>query len=120
MSLITPDFSEVAEEITPGEYQVRITSMEEKTSKAGSTYLMWKLDTINESEPKNNGRSVFLNTMTSGKGAFMIKRLWDAATGGETMGDSFDSEQLFGKELSIVTAISSQGYTEIKSMKAIH
>jgi hypothetical protein len=119
MSLITPDFSEVAEEITPGEYQVRITSMEEKTSKHGATYLMWKLDTINSPEPKNNGRAIFLNTMTSGKGAFMIKRLWDAATNGSEMGESFDSEALFGRELSVVTDKTDQGYTEIKSMKAI-
>jgi hypothetical protein len=35
------------------------------------------------------------------------------------MGDSFDSEQLMGRELSITTDTNDRGYTEVKSMKAI-
>lgn len=119
MPLYTPDFSETAEDITPGEYQVRITGVTEKTSQAGNTYLKWTLDTINEQDPKNNGRKMWHNTMLSGKGVIMLKRFWDAATGGADMGDQFDSEQLLGKELSVTINLNDRGYTEVKAVKAI-
>ena len=117
--LYTPDFTEAAEDIKPGEYQVRITGCDEKTSKAGNTYLKWTLETTNESDPKNNGRKMWHNTMLSGKGVIMLKRFWDAATGGAEMGDQIDTEQLIGKELSVTVDLNDNGYAEVKGVKPI-
>jgi hypothetical protein len=117
--LFTPDFSEAAEDLAPGTYQVRITNCEEKTSQAGNTYLKWTLDTINEQDPKNNGRKLWHNTMLSGKGVIMLKRFWDAATDGADMGTQFDSEQLLGKELSVTIDKNEKGYAEVKAVKSI-
>ena len=117
--LITPDFSEASEDISAGDYQVRITAVEEKTSQKGAKYLRWELSTINETEPKNNGRKVWHSTMLSGKGVTMLKRFWDAATGGAEMGDQFDTEQLLGKELAITVVLNNEGYTDVKAVRAI-
>lgn len=117
--LIKPDFSEIAEEITPGEYRVRITNATDGTYKTGTQYIKWTMETFGETDPKNEGRKIFYNTPIAGKGAFMIKRLWDAATGGAAMGETFDTTQLFGKELSVVLTLNENGYTEVKAVKAI-
>lgn len=119
MALYTPDFTEAPEDIQPGTYQVRITGCEEKTSQAGAKYLRWKLETINEADPKNNGRVLWNSTMLSGKGVIMLKRFWDAATNGADMGNQFDSEQLLGKELTVTVDMNDRGYAEVKSVKAI-
>lgn len=117
--LVTPDFSESQDDIQPGEYAVQITGVEQKTSKAGSPYLRWELSTIGESNPKNNGRKIWHTTMLSGKGAGMLKRLYQVATLNEMPQGAFDTEQLLGRQFKAVVAQGDSGFTEIKTIKAM-
>ncbi len=117
--LITPSFTEVADDIKPGTYKVRVTGVESKTSQKGDTYLKWELSTFAEEDPKNEGRKMWHSTMISGKGAFMFKRFWNAATGGEDVPAQVDTEMLIGKEMEVVTATNDRGYTEVKATRTI-
>ena len=120
MALVTPDFSEVAEDIEPGQYNVRIVKGEIGESKAGAKLIKWTYETFGDEDPKNEGRKIFDQTMIEGKGAFMVKRLWTAATGGEPMpANGFDTEQLLGKEMQVVVIKNDRGYTEVKSLRSM-
>lgn len=126
MSLITPDFSEIQDTVTPGTYKVRVKKSEVKEWPNGGTYVNWELETFGEPESKNNGRRIFHKTATSGKGAFMLQQFYRAATGTALSGQ-FDTEQLMGKELAVevVDGVNRQtgeptGYTEVKRVKSVN
>jgi len=120
MALIKPDFSEISDEVLPGEYMVRITAAEMKQYKSGDDYINWTLDTFNEVEPKNNGRKIWYSTPIKGKAAFLLQRLYSAATNGAKMTEQFDTESLYGKEIRIVVDKNAKGYTEVKAVRAIN
>lgn len=123
--LITPNFSEIAEEVKPGIYKVTVKKGDVKEWPSGGTYINWELETFGEPEPKNNGRRIFYKTSVSGKAAFQLQRFYKAAVG-QSLTGSFDTEQLAGKkiEVELVDGINRQtgqptGYTDIKSVKAL-
>lgn len=123
--LITPDFTDVAEEITAGTYKVRVKKGDVKEWPNGGQYVNWELETFGETEPKNNGRRVFHKTSCSGKGAFMLQKFYRAATG-QPLSGQFDTEQLVGKEV-VVEVVDGKdrqtgaptGYTEVKSVRPV-
>ena len=123
MALVTPDFSEIKEDVGPGTYKGVIKKGEVKNWPDGSTYINWEIETYGEAEPKNNGRRIFHKTSTSGKGAFMLQKLYRAATG-TVLAGPFDTEQLVGRqiEVQIVDGVRNgepTGYTEVKNVKAV-
>lgn len=121
--LITPDFSEIAEEITPGEYRGIIKKGEVKEWPNGGAYVNWEIETVGDTNPKNNGRRIFHKTSTSGKGAFMLQQIYKAATQ-EPLTGKFDTEQLVGKTVAITMVDGVRngeptGYVEVKRVKAV-
>lgn len=124
MALIEPNFSEVADVIVPGTYQVRIVGAENGTWKSGTKHIAWELETMNETDSKNNGRRIWHRTPTEGKGAFRLQQFYRAVTG-ETLTGSFDTEQLLGKEVHVTVADGKDkegnptGYTEVVAVKQV-
>jgi len=125
--LITPDFSEVTDQVGAGEYCVRITdckSGEWNTQNGKTQFLNWTLDTFNEAEPKNNGRKIFHKTPISGKGAFRLQQFYKAAMKQDLKG-AFDPSMLFGKELKVAVVDQKDkegnlnGYTEVKTVSPL-
>ncbi len=103
--LVVPDFSEAAESnsepIPAGIYKVRLEEATPVKTKDGTgTYIKWKAKIFGaEGElEKYNNWPVFYNTMTSGKGAGMLKTLIAAAIG-EVPEGNFDTDDLLGKEV---------------------
>lgn len=101
---ITPDFSEAIESspIPAGVYKVRITGVEQKTSRKGDPYLNWKLTIFGaEGELSScNNRPVFMVTMLKGPGAGRLKDLAKAALG--ELPETWDTDQFLGRELEAV------------------
>lgn len=125
MALLTPDFSEVKDPVGPGVYTCQVTSSELAEWPNGGVYIKWKLETMNETDPKNNGRVIWHKTATSGKGAFMLQKFFQAATKQSLHGE-FDTESLYGKQLKVelVDGINRQtgeptGYTEVKNVMSV-
>lgn len=123
MALIVPDFTEIAEEVTAGEYRGIIKKGEVKEWPNGGAYVNWEIETVGDSNPKNNGRRIFHKTSTSGKGAFMLQQIYKAAVGQPLTG-KFDTEQLVGKTvaLTMVDGVRNgepTGYVEVKRVKAV-
>lgn len=124
-TLVTPDFSEVQDEVSPGTYKVIVKKGEVKEWPNGGSYINWTLETFGENESKNNGRRIFYKTATSGKGAFMLQKFYRAATGSALTG-AFDTNQLSGKklEVEVVDGVNRQtgeptGYTDVKSIRPV-
>lgn len=124
MSLVTPNFEEVADEVTPGTYKGIIKKGEVKEWQTGTKYINWEIETYGESDSKNNGRRIFHKTPITGKGAFQLQRFYRAATGRPVTG-AFDTEDVVGKsvEITVVDGVNRQtgeltGYIEVKSVKA--
>lgn len=126
MALIKPDFSEVADAVTPGVYMVIVKKgdLKSSTTQSGDTweYINWEMETVGETDPKNNGRRIYMKTPISGKGAFRLQELYRAATSAALTG-SFDTEQLVGKtvKIEVVDGVNRQtgeptGYTEVKKV----
>lgn len=123
---VTPDFSEAVEfDNTPitGVYKGRITGCESRTSKAGAPMLNWEFTLFGASDDaaKNNNRKVWMNTMTSGKGAGALKSLLkavDAPTAG-----GFDPETLYGKEVQLTLGVrvgpDGTQYQDVKAVTTI-
>lgn len=124
MALVEPNFSEVADAIVPGDYQVRVVDAAPGTWKTGTKHIAWTLETMNETEAKNNGRRMVHRTPTEGKGAFRLQQFYRAATG-EVLKGNFDTEQLLGKELLVTVKDSldkegnQTGYTEVAAVRQI-
>lgn len=123
--LVEPSFDEVAAEITPGKYRGIIKKGELKEWPKGGKYINWELETVGETEPKNNGRRIYHKTSISGRGAFMLQKFYRAATGQPLTGN-FDTEQLLGRtvEVEIVDGVNREtntptGYTEVKAVYAV-
>ena len=125
MSLVTPNFDEIQDEVAPGVYKCTVKKAEKKAWPNGGEYINWQLETYGESEPKNNGRAVWHKTALSGRGAFVLQKFYRAATG-EMLTGAFDTEQLLGKrvEVEVVAGVNrttgeASGYNEVKSVKAV-
>lgn len=122
--LVTPDFTEVAEEITPGTYRGQIRKVEVGEWSSGTKHLKVEIETVGESDPKNNGRRVFDRLPLSGGGAFKLQRFYKAATG-EALKGPFNTEQLLGKQvtMTIVDGVNKEGaktgYIEVKTYAAV-
>lgn len=123
--LITPNFNEVSDRITPGVYKMRIVDSKVDTwtgkdGKPNTTFIAWSLETFGEGEDKNNGRRYTHRTPTEGKGAFRLKDFYFAAMGEECAG-AFDPSMLYGRELEVTIADQTNNpqYTEVKSVRAL-
>lgn len=121
MALVTPDFSDVADAVTPGSYKCIVKKGEVKEWPNGGQYVNWELETVGEADPKNNGRRIFHKTATQGKGAFMLQQIYQAAVG-QALTSKFDTEQLIGKTVTVEVADGVRngeptGYTEVKRVK---
>lgn len=105
MPQIEINFDE-AVEFTPvpdGTYSARIVDSTLKTSKAGNSYIEWKMTLFGaegELEQYNN-KMVFHRTMTSGKGSGILKAL-GKAVGVDLANGSLDTEAFLTKELTVV------------------
>jgi hypothetical protein len=122
MALITPDFTEVQDTVGIGTYKVRVVDAKAgewpaKEDRAATPFINWQMKTFAESEEKNNGRSIFLRTPISGKGAFKLRDLYRACIGQDLTGN-FDTEQLFGKEVE-VTVTERNGYNEVSTIRRL-
>jgi hypothetical protein len=117
MALITPDFSEIKEDVVPGTYKGIIKKGEVKEWPNGGQYVNWEVETYGETEAKNNGRRIFIKTSVSGKGAFVLQKLYKAATG-EPLTGKFDTEQLVGKQVEVDMA-ERNGYIEMKNVRPV-
>lgn len=121
--LVTPDFSQISEDVGPGEYKARITGhkMGQWDAREGGSqptvYIGWTLETFGEATDKNNGRKIFTNTPINGKGAFKLQDLYKASMG-EALptGQGFDPTMLYGKEVeALITAPKGGGkYNDVK------
>ena len=125
MALVKPNFDEIQDDVAPGTYKGLIKKGELKEWPNGGQYVNWELETFGEANPKNNGRRIFYKTSTSGKGAFLLQRLYKAATG-QALTGSFDTEQLVGKkvEVEIVDGVNRStgvptGYTDVKTVRPV-
>lgn len=123
MSLVTPDFSEIQEDVTPGTYRVVVKKGEVREWPNGGTYVNWELETFGEPEAKNNGRRIFHKTSTSGKGAFTLQQIYRAAVG-QALTGPFDTEQIIGKQVAVEVVAGMKngeptGYNEVKRVKPI-
>jgi hypothetical protein len=116
--LVKPDFTEVADEVTAGVYRDVITRGEVKEWPSGGHYVKWELQTVGETDPKNNGRKIFVSTSASGKGAFMLQRIYKAATG-QALTGPFDTEQLVGKQVEVQLVTNDKGYSDVKAIRAV-
>jgi Protein of unknown function (DUF669) len=96
---IRPDFSETQDiaGMPAGIYKLCVVGMELKKSKnTGNEYLSWQFEVRGD---KNfNGRKVFTNTVTSGAGAFMLKKFLTALDPNYAGGE-IDTGKLFGKSM---------------------
>ncbi len=128
--LITPDLSEAVEtgeQIPPGIYNSRVTKVELKTTRdMMSKYLRWELTLFGAGGDlaKFNNWKVYYNTMTSGKGAGMLKSFYKACTHNELTGPA-DFGLLIGSEIRI-TLMEGKPYNgepskfpEVKKVEAI-
>ena len=120
--LITPNFDEVKDEVGEGTYRVLVTKGEHGEYKTGTQYVNWHLNTVDEQDPKNNGRTIFYKTPITGKGAFITQKFFRAVTGSPVSGD-FDTEQLYGKACVVTIGMgkdkegNESGYMEVKAVK---
>lgn len=125
MPLIQPDFSDILEKLPEGVYKAHIVDVEEKTSQTGNPYVKWQLTVYDAPDARCNGKAVWTNTPTSGKGAFRLQQLYTAAMGKKLEG-AFDSIELMGKSV-LITVVNEQdrrtgeptGYSEVKLIKAL-
>lgn len=132
--LVEADFTEVQDQVDPGVYKVRIKEVKTgewqgKDGKPDTKFLNWYLETWDEPEQKNNGRIIFHKTPYTGKGAFRLQEFYKAVLGEKLTKESssFDTEMLLGKELevTVIDGFNKQtqqatGYTEVKTVSAIH
>ncbi len=124
MALIKPDFSEIQDQVTPGTYRCIVKRGEVKEWPNGGQYVNWMMETYGETESKNNGRTIFHKTSTTGKGAFTLQQMYRAALGQQLTG-AFDTEQLVGKQVAVelvdgVRNGEPTGYTEVKRVKPVN
>jgi hypothetical protein len=123
--LIDANFDEVSDQVVAGTYSTRIVGAEAGEWSTGTKFIKWTLETIEEENPKNNGRRIFHRTPTHGKGAFRLQEIYRAATG-EVLSGGFDTEQLLSKEIKTVVVDGKDkegnpsGYPEVKSVSVLN
>ena len=125
--LLSPDFSEIKDEVSPGTYKCMIRSGTVKEWPRGGMYVNWEMETYGESDSKNNGRRLFHKTPLSGGGAFKLQQFYKAATGQalDPSKPQFDTEQLNGAkvEITLVDGTDKEGkltgYTDVKSVRPV-
>jgi hypothetical protein len=127
-TLAVPDFSDAKEEMKIGSYKVYIKNATPGVWKAKNPeegqkdipWLNWRMETYDETNPKNNGRAIWHKTPLAGGGLFKLQQFYKAATGQELRG-SFDYTALYGLTIE-VTMGEQKGnpeYLEVKSVKSI-
>lgn len=127
--LITPDLSEAVElgGIPAGTYKARVTGIDLKDNKAMTgKYFQWELTVFGLEGPLAgfNNWKVLHRTMTSGKGAGMLKAFFKVCTGQELKGTT-DFSLLVGSEIEITLVEgknqdgSPSKYPEIKAIKEL-
>lgn len=126
MALVKPSFDEIQDAVSPGTYKCIVKKGEVKAWPNGGEYVNWELETVGETDPKNNGRRIFHKTATSGKGAFTLQQMYLSAVGTALTGQ-FDTETLVGKQVAVevvdgVNRATGEptGYTEVKRVKRIN
>jgi len=127
MPLITPDFSDVKDSISPGEYKARIVEHQIGEWQNGNKFIKWVMETCGETEAKNNGRRLYHTTPISGGGVFKLQDLYRAAMQQPLpTNEGFDTEMLLGKELKVVVVDGVNyktgeptGYPEVKKTVAL-
>lgn len=123
--LVTPNFNDVKDSITAGTYTARIVSATMDEWRTGTKYVNWRLETFNEDEAKNNGRSIFYKTPIEGGGAFRLADFYRAAMKATPTAEGFDTDDLMGKEVQLVVADGVNqageptGYPEVKAVRTI-
>lgn len=116
MPLIEPDYSE-AVDLGAGTYNARVVDYEVRESKAtGKPYLNWKLEVIEHEDTRLNGRTLFTSTPISGRGAGILKSFLKALTG--EIVQSFDPEDMKGRELTVDVVQNDRGNPEVKRSRA--
>lgn len=104
---ITPDFSECQENtpVPEGVYNARIVDVEQQTAKtSGAPMLNWKMQIFGSDVEGTNNRVLFHRTMVTGKGAFGLRDLLSAAGVKIQSGQSFNAQELLGKEVQVAVA----------------
>lgn len=126
MGIITPDLSQIKEDVAPGEYHVRVVKSEDgewagRDGKPATKFISWTLETMNEADPKNNGRRIWHRTPYTGGGAFRLVNFVKAATGSAISSEnpSFDTEEMMGRELVVVCDKNDRGYIEVVAEKQV-
>lgn len=121
MTLVRPDLSQVADEIVPGEYRVRIVDAEDGEYRTGTKYLKWALETFDEPDPKNNGRRLWYTTPYTGKGVFILQRFYKAVMGRPMNPEvpEFDTEEFIGKEVKVSVQLNDRGYPEVVAVQQL-
>lgn len=124
--LVTPDFSEVQDQVEPGIYKVRVVGhkldkWEGKDGKPPTNYINWTLEEFGAADPKNNGRKHFHKTALNGKGAFRLQAFYKATMGENIGASGFDPTMLYGKEVEITVVENPKQpeYTDIKTVKKL-
>jgi hypothetical protein len=127
---ITPDFSEAPENtpVPEGVYKARITDVEQQTAKtSGAPMLNWKLQIFDSDVEGTNNRVLFHRTMVTGKGAFMLRDLLKATGTQVEKGQSFNAQELLGKEVQVAVAARIDNRTgeqspfpEVKAIRPLH
>ena len=123
---ITPDFSQVQDQVGEGIYNARIVDAKTdkwtgKDGKPDTHFINWRMETFNEADDKNNGRSIFHRTPIHGPGAFRLQEFYKAAMG-EECANGFDASMLFGREVQVAIGRQTKNpdYTEVKSVKSLN
>lgn len=127
MPLITPDFTDVKDDIKAGTYSARVIEGKLGEWSNGGKYVKWVLETCAEADPKNNGRRIYHNTPIAGGGAFRLKELYTAAMRQDIpQNEGFDAEMLYGKEVKVIVVDGvnyktgePSGYPEVKKVTAL-
>lgn len=124
-TLITPNFEAVQDTVGEGVYKARIVDAKTgewagKDGKPATRYINWRMETFDEAEDKNNGRSIFHRTPIEGGGAFRLKDFYRAAMGEELSG-AFDYTMLYGKEIEVSYGPQANRpeYNEVKAVRSI-
>lgn len=91
--LITPDYSQASEQLSPGKHRLEIVSFDMKTSKKNEKYLSWKM------EASPGGLCVYYITMIEGKGAGMLRSFIKAVLGDHYADGPFEPHDMLGKSI---------------------
>ena len=130
MALVSPDFSEVQDDLQPGTYRARITGAKldqwpARDGKPATPLVVWTLETFGESEEKNNGRRIFYRTPAAGRAAFRLKDFYKSIVG-EELGGNFDTDMFINREVEVVLEqqVGQDGqptrYTDVKAIKPLN